>query len=120
MALESNSSQSFPKSSRLLKQSEFQALKTGSQKYSTASFTVLKKVTGQTNPRLGLVAAKKQMKRAYDRNRFKRLIRESFRKQSFLLKQDYVFIIKSAALKLSNQEFEQQVQRFWFSCSKAP
>lgn len=120
MVLESISRQSFPKSSRLLKQSEFQALKVGSQKYSTASFTVLKKVTGQTNARLGLVAAKKQMKKAYDRNRFKRLIRESFRKQSVIPKQDYVFIIKSAALKLSNQEFDQQMQRFWLSCSKTP
>ena len=39
----------------------------------------------QTVPRLGLVIGKKQLKRAVDRNRVKRIVREQFRRQRVML-----------------------------------
>lgn len=50
--------------------------------------------------RLGLVVAKKHLKRAVDRNRFKRLVRESFRAhQQQLEGLDVVVLARSGALR---------------------
>ena len=42
-------------------------------------FLFLAKVTEQPHSRLGIVVAKKKVRRAHERNRIKRLARESFR-----------------------------------------
>ena len=56
----------------------------------------------QPQARLGIVVAKKNIKLAVDRNRLKRLVRESFRKQQLgLLGLDIVVIIKKDATGLS-------------------
>ena len=47
------------------------------------------------HPRLGLTVAKKHLKRAHERNRIKRLVRESFRlSQHRLPAYDFVFVAK--------------------------
>lgn len=57
----------------------------------------------QPQARLGIVVAKKNIKLAVDRNRLKRLVRESFRKQQLgLLGLDIVVIIKKDATGLSD------------------
>ena len=56
-------------------------------------------------PRLGLVISKKNCRRAVNRNRIKRLIREQFRlKQNFLSNMDVVVLLKSSVLKISDKE----------------
>lgn len=55
----------------------------------------------ETTPaRLGLVVAKKHLKRAVDRNRFKRLVRESFRShQEQLAGLDVVVLARNGAIR---------------------
>jgi len=48
---------------------------------SDAFFTVLARSNGHDYPRLGLAIGRKRIRRAVDRNKIKRLIRESFRQQ---------------------------------------
>lgn len=53
-----------------------------------------------TPARLGLVVAKKHLKRAIDRNRFKRLVRESFRSHQLQLAGlDVVVLARNGALR---------------------
>ncbi|MBR1375461.1 MAG: ribonuclease P protein component [Cardiobacteriaceae bacterium] len=77
---------SFPKTSRLLKRAEFQAVFNNPQKKSSDRyFTVLALIYLSESPklRLGLAIAKKKIHLAVDRNRIKRISRESFRKIDF-------------------------------------
>lgn len=65
-------------------------------------------------PRLGLVAAKRQVRLAVHRNRIKRCIRESFRQQRALLPQrDFVVIIKRPANQSSRAELFASLTKLW-------
>lgn len=60
--------------------------------------------SSSSSARLGLAIARKQLKRAVDRNRIKRLVREYFRQsvaQNHAL--DYVVMTRSAARNQSNK-----------------
>lgn len=66
------------------------------------------------HPRLGLTVAKKHLKRAHDRNRIKRLVRESFRlSQHNLPSCDFVFVAKRGIGQLDNQTFLQTLDKLW-------
>ena len=70
--------QQYPKSSRLLKRREFVAL-THKGKTFTGQYLIIQwRKTAIAHPRLGITISKKFGK-AHHRNRFKRLVRESFR-----------------------------------------
>lgn len=77
-------------------------------------FLFLAKFTEQPKSRLGLVVAKKKVRRAHERNRIKRIARESFRlhqQQIELL--DIVVMPKIGADAVSNAELHQQLQFAW-------
>lgn len=74
---------------------------------SNAYFTLLAKSNGEAYSRLGLAIAKKQLRRAVDRNRIKRLVREWFRThlqgdeaKTF----DLVVLTRTAAKQTDNAE----------------
>ncbi len=74
-------------------------------------------------PRLGFAIAKKQIKRAVDRNRLKRIFRESFRQhQAQLPNKDFVIMVKHKIIFQSNQQIFELMQNNWQSvksqCSK--
>ena len=70
-----------PRSARLLHKTQFQRVFERPSKSVDAYFTVLVRPNADCQARLGLAIAKKCARRAVDRNRLKRLVRESFRKQ---------------------------------------
>jgi len=70
-------------------------------------------VKNNTNPRLGLSIAKKILKRAVDRNKFKRLAREVFRlNQTQLPNKDFVVMVnKNKELNLiDNKTLTQELK----------
>ena len=69
--------------------------------------------------RIGLVVAKKKVRRAHERNRVKRISRESFRlNQQKLLGLDIVVMPKVGIEKVSNAELHQQLNMAWLKLSR--
>jgi len=94
---------SFPKSARLLTKTQYRAVFDGSCKISNEVFTVFKLKNQQNVARLGLAISRKCAKRAVDRNRIKRLIRESFRMIKIDLPAlDFVVICRPGVSELTN------------------
>jgi ribonuclease P protein component len=60
-------------------------------------FTVLARSSDRNHARLGLTVARRAAKRAVDRNRIKRLARESFRQHRDLPPWDFVVLARPAA-----------------------
>ena len=77
-------------------------------------FLFLAKVSEQPHSRLGIVVAKKKVRRAHERNRIKRLARESFRlHQQNIELLDIVVMPKIGIDTISNAELHQQLQFAW-------
>lgn len=84
------------------------------------SFLFLAIPTSLQSSRLGLVVAKKKVRRAHERNRVKRLTRESFRlHQSHLPHLDIVVMPKVGIEAVSNQVLHAQLTTAWQKLQRA-
>lgn len=84
------------------------------QRAGTPQMTILGRINTLGYPRVGLTVAKKQVKRAHERNRIKRLTRESFRlRQHTLPAMDFVVIAKKGAQTLENHELVEILEKLW-------
>lgn len=81
---------------RLLNVRDYDRVFQDAHKSSGKALTVLARRSGRDSARLGLAIPRKQIRRAVERNRIKRLIRESFRRhQDVLCGLDVVVIARS-------------------------
>jgi len=109
----------FNRESRLLTPGQFQSVFKKPMRFGSPHFTIL--ITPSNLPdnsgknnRLGLAIAKKRVKLAVQRNRIKRIIRESFRlNQHELPAIDMVVMVKSGIDHLDNNEINQQLSKIW-------
>lgn len=105
---------SFSRDVRLLTPTHFENVFSGATAASTPQITLLGKDNHTDRPRLGITLSKKRIRKAHDRNRVKRLIRESFRQNLDLLAGlDIVVIGKTGLDKLSNQEIFRLLDKQW-------
>lgn len=104
----------FNRESRLLTPGHFKNVFENASRFSSQHFTILITQNSTDDNRLGLAIAKKRVKLAVERNRIKRLIRESFRLNRHNLPSiDMVVMVKSGIDKLDNQEINQQIESIW-------
>lgn len=104
----------FNRESRLLTPGQFKAVFSNPTRFSSKHFTILVTPNLQANNRLGLAIAKKRVKLAVQRNRIKRLVRESFRlNKSELPHIDMVVMVKSGIDNLDNELIDQQLNKIW-------
>ena len=104
----------FNRESRLLTPGQFQSVFTKPIRFGSSHITILVSQNPDNNNRLGLAIAKKRVKLAVQRNRIKRLIRESFRlNQHDLPHIDIVVMVKSGTDKLDNTQINQQLEKIW-------
>ena len=104
----------FTRWQRLLKPSEFKNVFDQACKSGDNYFTVLARPNALTTSRLGLVIAKKKIRKAVARNRVKRLIRESFRyHQHGLMGIDCVVLAKEGIDQFDNRTLTCALTTHW-------
>ena len=104
----------FSRELRLLTPTHFEYVFKNAIPAVSPQLTLLARTNNSDNPRLGITIAKKRVKHANNRNRLKRIIRESFRTQKQNLPNvDIVVVGKSGIDKLSNQELFSLLNKLW-------
>ncbi|OOF57040.1 ribonuclease P protein component [Rodentibacter genomosp. 2] len=104
----------FSRELRLLTPLQFKNVFEQPFRASTPELSILARKNNLEHPRLGLTVAKKHLKRAHDRNRIKRLVRESFRLYQHQLPAcDFVFVAKGGIAKLDKVTFRQTLEKLW-------
>ncbi|MFT3741319.1 MAG: ribonuclease P protein component [Gammaproteobacteria bacterium] len=104
----------FPRSHRLFKALEFKQVWRQAKRCSTPYITIFACPNQLGYPRLGLSIAKRNIRNATDRNRLKRLARETFRhKQALLGGHDIVIVVYKGADALKATEQFDYFQQAW-------
>lgn len=105
----------FTKQSRLLNACDYQSVFAGpTARASHPNILLLARMNEFSTPRLGLVIAKKNIRLANQRNRIKRIIRESFRhQQDYLGGIDVIVLARRNLDQLSNPEIAKLMSKQW-------
>ena len=110
----------FDKSLRLLDAAAYKSVfDDASLKVSSQQLLFLARLNSSTTPRLGLVIAKKNAKHAVQRNRIKRIARETFRlKQHELGGVDTVVLARRGLDKMDNAALHKMFNQLWRQLQK--
>jgi len=105
--------QSFPRAARLLRAADFAALRQRGRRVSSQFFSA--EYLGVTDlARLGLAVSKRVSKRAVERNRIKRLARDSFRRhRSGLPAFDILLVPRTSAAGVDGTELLADLEKLW-------
>jgi ribonuclease P protein component len=112
-------SASFTRELRLLDAKQYKYVFAKAKRFGNNNFTLLVRLNKEEHARMGLAIAKKAVKRAVDRNRIKRIIRESFRLvQHDLPNIDVVIMCRTSATALDKTEIRHQFDKQWSYISR--
>ncbi|MCL1148111.1 ribonuclease P protein component [Shewanella sp. 10N.261.52.F9] len=112
-------SYTFTRELRLLTPAQFKSVFTKPIKASSAEITLLAIPNSEQHPRLGLTVAKRYVKKANQRNRIKRVIRDNFRlHQHDLPAVDIVVLVRNGVLDMENAELKNLVEKLWRKLSR--
>lgn len=104
----------FKKHNRLASKQDFQSVFASPHKVSRPSLRVIYLPNQLGYARLGIVISKQQVRRAVDRNRLRRVVRESFRYHQAQLKGfDIVLIMRAGCIPLSQSALRIRVDNLW-------
>ncbi|MBA3563067.1 MAG: ribonuclease P protein component [Gammaproteobacteria bacterium] len=104
----------FSRRQRLTRPREFSRVFESAVRSVDRAFSVLARKNACQYPRLGLAIARKAAGNAVQRNRLKRLIRESFRlHQHELPAMDCIVMARPAAVACDNRELSARLERHW-------
>lgn len=107
-------SQKFSRDKRLVTAADYRRVFSKPQKSADTYFTVLARPGrfGNDVSRLGLAIAKKQLRKATERNRIKRLARETFRRRNASMNAiDFVVLVRATARQASNRVLFESLNR---------
>ncbi|MEI7035226.1 ribonuclease P protein component [Fulvimonas yonginensis] len=103
-----------PRDARLRRAGDFAALRHASGRLGGRCFSVRYRPNGLGHARLGLAVSKRVSKRAVERNRIKRLVRESFRRvRAELPPIDLVVMARECAAGLPGAELLAEIDALW-------
>ena len=109
-----NSSLRLPPERRMRRPAEFKRVYAGGRRLGSEHFTVNLQGNGATSARLGMSIAARILRRAVDRNRLRRLIRESFRVHQLQLPAvDIVIGVRAGVLAADNARLRSALERLW-------
>lgn len=107
---------SFLRSARLTRPEEFQHVfeRGRHRRFNGQGFVIRVRENDKQHARLGLAIAKKSLRRAVDRNRVKRLVREGFRHhQAGLPAVDIVVLARPELASMNNADVFKQLEMIW-------
>ena len=103
-----------PRSARLLTRRDFASLREQSQRFSTRTFVAEYRQSAQGCARLGVAISRRVSKRAVERNRIRRTIRESFRMHRAELPHlDILLIARSLSAQQNNPDLRADLEGIW-------
>lgn len=103
-----------PRDARVRRAGDFAALRQASGRLGGRCFSVRWRPNGLGQARLGLAISKRVSKRAVERNRIKRLVRESFRRARLgLLPIDLVVMARETAAGVPGTELLAELDALW-------
>ncbi|MCS6124951.1 ribonuclease P protein component [Shewanella baltica] len=112
-------SYTFSRELRLLTPAQFKSVFSNPIKASSAEITLLAIPNTEQHPRMGLTVAKRFVKRANQRNRIKRLIRDSFRlNQHDIPHLDIVVLVRNGVMEMENAEINKLIEKLWRKLSR--
>lgn len=104
----------FPRAARLLRPSQYTAVFARGDKFVCDGFVIIAATNGEGHARLGLALAKRRIRRAVDRSRVKRVVRESFRHvRADLPATDIVVLARNRTASMDNVMLTAQLARVW-------
>ena len=107
-------SERFPRAARLLRPGDYRHVFARSVRSTDSLFTVLARANDENEARLGLAISKKQLRRAVERNRIKRLVRESFRRQRAAMPPlDLVVLARRVTGRATNSQLRDSIKLHW-------
>jgi len=102
----------FGRERRLCSQGEFKKVFDARQRVGQSGLTFVYRPNELGRPRLGLAIAKKQIRRAHERNRIKRIAREAFRvRAQFLPPVDLVLMVRTEVEQLDNCRLREDLDK---------
>lgn len=105
---------SFPRKIRLTTPADYKKVFTNPTKSSDTYFTLLAVQNDFEYPRLGLVVAKKNIRKAVHRNRIKRVIRDNFRRHQHSISSiDIVVLARKEALDVAPSLLQKSLEKHW-------
>lgn len=103
----------------MLTPAQFKSVFSNPIKASSAEITLLAIPNSEQHPRLGLTVAKRYVKRANQRNRIKRVIRNSFRlNQHDIPHLDIVVLVRNGVMEMENAEINKLIEKLWRKLSR--
>jgi ribonuclease P protein component len=109
-----------PPERRMRRPAEFKRAYAAGKRLGNEFFTVSAQANGLTSPRLGMSIAARILRRAVDRNRVRRQIRESFRvHQLGLPAVDIVIGARAGVLAADNARLRSALEQLWHRIGSA-
>lgn len=110
----------FPRAARLLKPGDFARLRQAGRRIGSRYFSAEYRITDDTAARMGLAVSRRVSKLAVQRNRLKRLARDSFRRNRAALGPiDVLVIARSAAVAVAGSELLADLDLLWSKLPRA-
>lgn len=103
----------FRASNRLKRPEEFKQVFSSKRRSSDKHFLFLAKSNDFDEPRLGLAVPKKHIRSAVERNKLKRIIRESFRLNQKKLKGNDIVVVVRSRLDVNKIKTEPILAKHW-------
>lgn len=109
-----NAPATLPRSARLTESRDFNRVFEQASRARDRYFTILYRPSEDGGPRLGMAVSRRAAPKATDRNRIKRMVRETFRhRRAALGPRDIVVIAKAPARDADRAELHRCLDRLW-------